>query len=165
MYTPQDAIRTPQDAMHTLQNAKKKAMNILAARSHCTKELTDKLTKAEFDEYVIADVIEWAVEYRFLDDTEYARRFIDTAIAKKHGHKKIERDLIQKGIDRFTAEDVLAEYSFNEAETLRPLIEKRLTGDFSPKNRAKVSRYFAGKGFSFSDISDIIQALCRDAQD
>ena len=151
--------------MHTLADAKKKAMNILSVRSYCTKELAEKLAKAEFDEDVIAELIEWAVEYRFLDDAEYARRFIDTAIAKKHGRKKIERDLVQKGIDRFMAEDVLAEYEFDEAETLRPLVEKRLSGDFSLKSKAKVSRYFASRGYSFGDISGAIQNVCREAQE
>ena len=153
------------DNMHMLEKAKKKAMNILSARSHCVKELSDKLGKAEFSEDVIADLIEWAIEYRFLDDAEYARRFIETAMAKKHGRKKIERDLVQKGIDRFMAEDVLAEYEFDEAETLRPLVEKRLGGDFSPKSKAKVSRYFAGKGYSFDDISGVIKRVCRDAEE
>jgi len=158
-------MHTLQDASHSLQNAKKKTMNILSVRSYCTKELADKLAKAEFGEDVIAELIEWAVEYRFLDDAEYARRFIDTAIAKKHGRKKIERDMVQKGIDRFLAEDVLAEYEFDEAETLRPLAEKRLGGDFSPKNKARVSRYFASRGYTFGDISDAIRSVCADAQE
>ena len=53
---------------------------------------------------------------------------------------------------KYIAEDVLCEFEADEAEILKPLVKKRLAGDYSRKNTEKVMRHFVARGYSFSDV-------------
>jgi osmotically-inducible protein OsmY len=86
--------------MDEFEAVKKKAASILSRRYHTKKELADKLKRANYNEHIIADVLEWAAQYGFVDDCEYARLFITDAInIKKHGRRRIAQALSFKGIE------------------------------------------------------------------
>ena len=159
-YNENKDARMNKSILKNFEEAKKKTVNIFAAKRTCEKDLCDKLQRGGFDNDTIADVVEWAKDYHLLDDAEYARIYIaDARNIKKHGRRKIEYDLRMRGIDAELIADLLCGTDFDERGTLRPLIEKKLAGDLSPKNRAKVFRYFANKGYSFDDINDVIRNI------
>ncbi len=143
--------------------AKNKALNILSRRMHTKKELFDKLLRAGFGEQLTSDVCEWAREYGFINDQEYARAFIQNCItSKKYGIKRIKQTLLYKGIDAYTIEDIIYEFDFCEKDALLSLVEKKLGGNFEQKNIDKTIRHFIAKGYEFSDIKNAISSVKED---
>ena len=147
------------------EKAKNKALSSLARRMYTGKELCDKLIKYQIAPEIAAEAVEWAKEYGFVNDLEYARMYINECInSKKYGMRRIKQALIYKGIDAYTIEDALAEVEFEEREMLIPLVEKKLAGNFDRKNVDKVIRHFAGRGYSFSDIKSAIGQIKDDIE-
>lgn len=142
-----------------LTSGKNYGMKLTAARSYTTAGLIRKMREKEFDEWVIDQTVAFLREYRLLDDEEYAKRFVhDEIYLKGHGKYRIQNALREKGIDKETAERVLEQFDFSEAEesVLLPLAEKKLKGDFSYENIAKTKRYLAARGYSFDSIDSAV---------
>ncbi|MBE7026993.1 MAG: regulatory protein RecX [Ruminococcaceae bacterium] len=147
----------------SFDKAKNKALNILSRRMHTKKELFDKLLRQGFLEGTASDVCEWACEYGFINDKEYARAYIQNCIvSKKYGIKRIKQALLYKGVDAYTIEDVIYEFDFCEKDTLISLAEKKLNGNFEHKNIDKTIRHFIAKGYEFSDIKGAISSIKED---
>ena len=147
----------------SFDKAKNKALNILSRRMHTKKELSDKLLRQDFGDEIVSDVCEWACEYGFINDKEYARAYIQDCIcSKKYGIKRIKQALLYKGIDAYTIEDVIYEFDFCEKDTLISLVEKKLDGNFERKNIDKTIRHFIAKGYEFSDIKSAISSIKED---
>ncbi len=93
-----------------------KATRILAMRDHSEHELRRKLASAptfpgshkaeqpDFTPEDIEKVIAWCYEHRWLDDAQFAARFIASRSRKGYGPQRIRQELQQKGIDRATGE-------------------------------------------------------------
>lgn len=145
--------------------AKNKALGVLARRMHTKKELVDKLVRGGFDEDIACEVSLWAEEYGFINDEEYTRMYIGECMnSKKYGVRRIKQALLFKGVDANTIEDVLCETEFDEAESLEPLVQKKLSGNYERKNIDKVVRHFMGKGFSYPDIKRAIEHVKSDIE-
>lgn len=145
-----------------LTSAKNYGMRLTAARSYTKAGLVRKMREKEFDEWAIEQTTAFLEEYRLLDDEEYARRLVhDSLFLKGHGKYRIRNALREKGIDKETAERVMAEFDFEEAEedVLLPLAEKKLGGDFSYENIAKTKRYLAARGFGFDAVDSAVRKI------
>ena len=80
------------------------ALNYLTYRSRTKKQLYDYLKRKGFEESALEEVIRRMEEYRFLDDGEFARRWVQSKkTGKPVGRRKIAYELKSKGI----AQDVL----------------------------------------------------------
>lgn len=133
--------------------AKEKALRLLEFRAHSEYELRRKLADAGAAEEDIERVAEFVREYRLVDDEAYAARLAaDLAHLKKYGKRRIFSELNRRGIDREIIENVIEELDTDEAETLLPLMKKKLGGDFGQKSRDRAFRYFAARGYGFDDI-------------
>ena len=80
---------------------------------------------------------------------------------KKLGSRQILYKLIEKGISKNLANEVLEELGCKktETETLYALMKKKLDNNFDIKNIMKTKRYFAYRGYSFDDIDSVIRKL------
>ncbi len=136
--------------------AKKKTAEITARGRKTKKELTDKLCRLGFAEEVCTAVTEWAQEYYFIDDAQYARVYIQDA-AVKYGKRRIVQALRFKGIDADVIEDALSEFDFEDTkEKLYADVQKRLGGNFERKNKDKVIRHFLTRGYAYEDVRNAI---------
>lgn len=140
--------------------AKNKAISIMARRMYTKKELADKLERCGFDDDTITETAEWACEYGFINDAEYARTYILNCLnTNKYGMRRIKQALAYKGVSPYTIDDVLCEFEFDEANSLVPLIRKKLGGNFEKKNIEKAVRHFVAKGYTFSDIKSAVDTV------
>ena len=149
----------------TRSEAKDKAMRILAFRAHSERELSEKLrvagAKAEDIEYVL----DFAKEYGFVNDAEYAKHLAkDLQNIKKYGKKRIEAELKNRGISSEDADAALAELDDEEEDALLPLVERKLGGNFEKKNLDKAIRYFIYRGYEFGDIKACIEKIIQEAE-
>lgn len=148
------------------EEAKNKALGFLSRKRLAKKELEEKLIKSGASESVAQEISQWAEEYGFIDDFEYAKSYIaDASAIKKHGMRKIRFDLIRKGISEFVIDDVLFETGgMDEKENIRGIIEKRLSDVRDKKQTDKVIRFLVSRGYSFSDIKKCISEYVSDIQ-
>ena len=146
-----------------------KATRILAMRDHSEQELRRKLTaqptfpgkpRAEEDPFTPEDiekVIAWCYEHRWLDDAQFASRFIASRSRKGYGPQRIRQELQGKGIARDLSEAAMENCEIDWQEMARDIAERKF-GEQLPtewKERAKVQRYLQYRGFYMEDIQAV----------
>lgn len=148
------------------QEAKHYALKLLDRCPYTEKSLRRKLAERDTDETAIENAIAFLKEYNYIDDAEYARRYIKSALKTgKSGMRKIRYDLYGKGVDKETIEAVAAEIEAteeqpaDESEIVLPLLEKKLRGDFSFPSIMKAKRYCISRGFSYEAIDATLRRL------
>lgn len=147
----------------TAHETREKALRLLEFRSHSEKELSEKLLRAGAKQEDLPSVLEFLREYGFLNDARYAKSLSkDLQNIKKLGKRRIIGELKAKGISGEELDDALLELSEDEEETLFPLMEKKLGGNFEKKNVDRAIRYFLYRGYGFDDIKACIDRLKSD---
>lgn len=143
-------------------SAKEYAVKLVSRYSYTKKGIWEKLKKQEYDDEIIEKTIVFLKNYKFIDDFDYAKRFINDSLKFKHwGVKKIKYELKQRGIEESTIYDALAEFDTDtlELEGILPIAKKKLAGDFEYKNIIKVKKHLESKGFSYDLIDSTINIL------
>ena len=141
--------------------AKERALYIIGGGDKTIKQLKDKLKAGLYPEEIIDRVIEFLVKYNYVDDKRYALSYIN---AKKNSYsrKKIEGELIQKGISREVVREALAEqFGDSEKDTITLLLKKNkyknlLEDDIGKK---KVIASLVRKGFDYEIITRCINVI------
>ena len=143
--------------------AKAKALDIISRKSVSTATLRDKLSEMGYEPVVTDEVINELKELGYLDDYAYTLMFLEMCREKLWGIKKVRYELKQRGIDDFTAEDALCEMPLPGAEEIALAIGAKYgTEDVSDiKTKQRIMRFFAGRGFEFSDIEKAIKMYCK----
>ena len=135
--------------------ARDKAFEILSRKPLCCKELEDKLFAKGYDNAIVAEVVRELEDLGYLSDTDYATLFLEHCRAKMWGKKKIRYEMKQKGIESGIIEDVLADIDEDDSlcDVTETIISKYGREDLTDmKVKAKITRYFASRGFDFSLI-------------
>jgi regulatory protein len=143
--------------------AKLTASRQLAYRARSTAELRKTLTDRGFGDEVIAEVIERFLELGYLNDAEFARRWIASRdqVAPR-GTRLLRQELRQMGIDADLADQSLAEADLDDLETARRLAERRLDRlrDLPPdKARQRLAGYLERRGFSHETVRKVDREL------
>lgn len=143
------------------KRAKSRCMHLLQTRDYTRKKLSDKLKQGEYPESIITEALEYLTSYGYLDDTRYARTYISYHIQDR-SRKKIEMDLIKKGISRTDIQNVFHELMEEGLEdNEEPLIQKLLikkhfsTAEASLQEQQKMISFLLRKGFSMDKIRKV----------
>ncbi|MFS0862692.1 recombination regulator RecX [Fredinandcohnia sp. 179-A 10B2 NHS] len=140
----------------------KKAFNLsltyLSYRMRSKQEIIDYLKKKEIDEPIIPDVIHKLVDYKYVDDGEFAKAYVQTQInTTSKGPEVIKQELYEKGINRDLIEQSLELFSKEEQiQTAIKLVEKTLSKTAKLSERLTIQKLETAlqrKGFTW----DIIQ--------
>ena len=146
-----------------LHRAKLKAMSLLKYQDRTKKELKDRLTRAEFPEFITEDAIAYVESFEYINDEEYVRRYMEYKAGNK-SRIQIKMDLRKKGINGELLERIFDEYEYEEDEILEEQVEKRIRqkGTVTKDNFQKYYGYFARKGFNSGKILDLLRKYCED---
>lgn len=128
-------------------------------RRHTKKELIDKLIKKEYDVSVAMEVADYLEEAQYIDDSDYARRFIlDAMRIKKHGLVRIKRDLVQKGVDRQIIDSVIENLELDTSSVLTDLIaSKAFNMDLNDEKQLnRLYGFLLRRGFKYGDINEAL---------
>lgn len=150
-----------QKPLITYEDVKEKALRLLEFRSHSEYELKTKLRQAGASDEHIDEALDFCRRYGFINDTAYAQaKARDLVNLKKYGSRRVRSELKAKGVDTTVIDEVMSELDRDtENEVLISLVEKKLKGDFSDKNRDKCIRYFIYRGYDLYDIKDAISLI------
>ena len=140
------------------------ALRLIEFRDRTEKEIRDKLSEKGYDENQIDDEIEFLKSYGYINDLRYAERFtLDAINLKKWGKIRIRTELLRKGIDRGTVDNVI-EDSFSEIEDDRVFSQMQVrfkNSDFSNiKERTRIFNFFMRRGFSSEEIKGAMNKMC-----
>ncbi|TCL58403.1 regulatory protein [Kineothrix alysoides] len=81
------------------KRAKLRCMNLLKSKSYTERQLRDKLRQGEYTQELIEIALEYVKSYGYVDDERYCEDFIEYQMEKK-SRKRMEQDLLNKGIDK-----------------------------------------------------------------
>ncbi len=141
-----------------------KALKFLSYRPRSEKEIIDKLKSKKASDEVIKKVIKKLKEYKFLDDLEFVRWWIEqrTKMNPK-GLRLIKIELKRKGIDDKLIEKINLK-DRNDLKLVKGLVEKRIER-YKKMGKwevyPKLVRYLSSRGFSYDVIKESIDELFK----
>lgn len=141
-----------------------KALNFISYRIRSKKEVYDKLRKDNVSKEHIDKIISKLEEDGYIDDYRFTKAFFESKTEiNKWSNRKIEYELINKGIDK----NIIDKFSFNfkelEFKNAKDLVEKKLPQwenkfeGFKLKN--KIYTFLSSRGFDYSIIERVIGEL------
>ncbi|HRY59922.1 MAG TPA: RecX family transcriptional regulator [Patescibacteria group bacterium] len=138
------------------------AANFLKIRERSKKEIRDKLKTKEYLENVIEKVLEKLERLDIVNDKRFAEMFVrDRMKLKPKGKKVLKMELMQKGIDRNTIDEVLGDMlgGENEIELAKKVLEKaekKYSGSEENIKRDKIVKYMLARGFKYEMIISLL---------
>lgn len=142
---------------------KKVAYRFLNFKPRSEKEVRSKLKGHKLSEESINIIIDSLKEFKFINDEQYAKMYIESKISlKPEGRRWLNVRLAQKGIGKETAEKTVEEnYSeeteFQKARELYLKYEKKLKDKTTVEKKQKCYRHLLSKGFSFDLINRVMK--------
>jgi regulatory protein len=138
-----------------------KAYDYLSRRPHSVAELKDKLLRKEYPEAVITEVLEHLGELGYLDDADFAARWVtlrgDTrgpALLRQELRKKrVAPEVIEEAVEVNPGDLRLA------AETLARKRLERLTGQPWEKVYTRLTSYLSARGYPYDVVRDVMAGL------
>ena len=144
------------------ERAKLRAMNLLKNREYTVKQLRDKLLEGGYPEAVVQEALDYVAFFHYTDDLRYAVAFI-AGHENTRSRRRIEQDLIGRGIDRETLERAWLEWEEqggrqDEQTMIRKLLEKRGYDSHNADIREKQRQgaFLMRRGFSAEQIRKIL---------
>lgn len=145
-----------------------RAARLLAMRDHSEQELRRKLAapfmmKSPQEEVEpitaedVENVIRWCHEHHWLDDANFADRYIASRARKGYGPQRIRQELQQKGLTRENCDAAFQACEINWEDITRDVALRKF-GEPLPSTypeKAKVQRFLQYRGFLMEDIQEI----------
>jgi regulatory protein len=132
------------------------AISLLARREHSRRELISKIRRKPFSEDVdLASLCDDLEESNYLSNKRFAEMFVHSRVARGQGVIKISYELRQRGVSDELIESAILAEGVDWLALAREQREKRF-GLKKPKDikeRARQSRFLAGRGFSAEIIN------------
>lgn len=144
-----------------ISRATEAALNFLAYRARSEQEVRDRLKRGAFSPEAIDTTITRLNDWRYLDDADFARRWVESrARGKPRGQRLLQQELRQKGIDAETSKQAIAEADLDEVSAATDLARKRLntmTGEDPAAIKRKISAYLARRGYGFDVVRKALE--------
>lgn len=133
------------------QSALKKATQYVGAGLKTKKQVITYLRKKEYTDNAVFYAVDKLVEYGFIDDEEYARRYIENCQVKQ-GKRMAEYKLMEKGVKKEIIAQAYECVMPDGKQNAKAIAEKRLKGKEATKElKAKTFRYLLSRGFSYEE--------------
>lgn len=141
-----------------------KARAYCARQERCQQELRDKAYGWGAHREQVEQLIAQLIGEGFLNEARFAAHYaVSKSRQKGWGRRKLEQGLRLKGVgDALIAEALRAIDAGEEEEQLRAAVAKRWerTKEADPfLRKAKVVRYFVGKGFGADQVEALLRAM------
>lgn len=149
------------------------AFRFLGYSARSRTEMERRLQKGEFDDQIIATVLEELAQRGMINDDKFAADWVDDRAERKHyGKTRLAQELSRKGIDRETIKQTVGEIS-EEDEFRRALeiVEARwptsepsscssttenLDRNEREKEKMRISGFLQRRGFGWSIVKQVL---------
>lgn len=149
-----------------LKRIKLRALHLLEDMDRTESQLRRKLRQGMYTDEMIDQAIEYVKSFGYMNDLEYARRYIASKSSSK-SQREIYAGLCQKGVDRELVEQAMEEFfeEHDDTEAIKTILRKK---GFNPeeagdKEKQRIFAYLNRKGFRYDDIRQVIQVYDQNA--
>lgn len=137
-------------------------LQLLSRRSYAIGEIEQKLHQRGYAPATIAKIIAYCLERNYLNDHEYAQRWINNRLRfKPTGRIRLKQELKSKGIDEAIIEQELKNSITYETEIdlIQDIIRKEMNKKAEPNEKAflDICRKLQRRGFT----AEAIYTACR----
>lgn len=135
-----------------------------ARAEHCLDDMRKKMERWQVEEDIQQEVLRYLVKEKFIDESRYARYFINDKIKyNRWGWRKVEQALYFKHIPREVYQPILDEVADDDyEEILLPLLQtkvKSIKYNSDYEKRMKLIRFAMQRGFSYSQAETCVSKL------
>ncbi len=145
------------------------ALGYLAICPRSALEMQSYLGKKKFDHDLIREIVTALTNAGYINDADYAARYIDNKLRKKMvGKRLLARDLQRRGISRQIINHALKETEsrHTDPEALYAIAQKKYAAVRDKKNSiAKLSYFLHGRGFDAEMVNAVIERILRENAD
>lgn len=152
-----------------LESARKVAMRYLETTARSRAEIERRLERGGFSEDIIAAVVAEIEARGWLNDTEFARAWVeDRADRKQYGKTRLTLELRRKGIASDTIDESLAGVSQEDrlaramgavTKKIDPESFQTMSGTDLQAEKRRLSGFLLRRGFSWSTVKQVFQRL------
>jgi len=153
-----------QDALEKSFNL---SLNFLSYRARTEQEVRQYLQKKEFAAAIIETTVDKLKSYRYLNDAEFGRQWVEgRSRSNPKGKRALRYELRQKGLDAAEIDRAIAEL---DEDTLawqaiqKKLARWQLLDDMALKK--KLTAFLARRGFNYQTISTVLERAKRNQED
>jgi len=144
-----------------LTDAKNLALKYLSYSMRTKREVITKLKTYEFSDDLIDEVISFLEQHRYIDDSNYAEKYISEKLRTGYGEWRIKQELIRKGIDPEVISSCLEENQEDATQKILGLLEKKIKSEtedeFNKKERQKIYNFLNSRGFGYDDTKSALR--------
>jgi regulatory protein len=145
------------------------ALVFLSYRPRSEKEVRDRLRRGGFEQDAIEHAIARLHEWRYLDDADFARRWVENRTAHRpRGRRLLQQELRHKGIDVEIAREAIDDADLEETGAAEALARRRLpayAGDEPAAIRRRLGAYLARRGYGYDVIRVALDRALGEAED
>ena len=143
-------------ASEQASRATEAALVFLAYRPRSEKEVRDRLRRGGYEQDAIDRAVSRLHEWRYLDDADFARRWVENRTAHRpRGKRLLQQELRNKGIDNETARVVIDDADLDEITAAEALARRRLpsyAGGDPAAIRRRLGAYLARRGYGYDVV-------------
>ena len=146
-----------------IKRAKKYLLHLLTKMDRTSYELKTKLRRGFYPEMVIDKAIAYVASYGYVDDADYAKRYLRTYEGRL-SHRAIKRKLATKGISKDILVSLDDDRRQDEGELIKTYIRKKVRDKevLDDKEIKRVAEYLYRKGFESDDIWSSLKKYCNE---
>ncbi|HET8521929.1 MAG TPA: RecX family transcriptional regulator [Thermomicrobiales bacterium] len=139
------------------------AIRLLTRRPRSEREIRQRLRQKGFDAPAIDAAIARLEDWRYLDDADFARFWVENRESHKpRGRRLLEQELRQKGIDRDLITETIDAAELDERAAALDLGRAKLRtygGLDTMTTRRRLGSYLARRGYDFSVVRATLDQL------
>ncbi len=145
------------------------ALAFLSSRPRSEHEVRTRLREKGFESGAIDAAIARLYEWRYLDDADFARRWVEQrATYHPRGRRLLEQELQHKGIDRQMAQETIGEAELDELSAALDLARSKLRsyrGLDGPVVRRRLGAFLARRGYGWDVVRPTLDTVLDEAEE
>lgn len=139
-----------------LDKAYDRTLNLISHRPRSEWELRDYLKRKDYDEDVITQTLNRLSERGYVNDLDFAQRWVATRrLLKSTSKRRLSQELRQKRISDDVISEVLEADETDEPQVLRELVERKRK-QTKYQDDLKLMQYLSRQGFNYDDIKSAL---------
>lgn len=152
------------EIMETLcARARERALHLLEFSDKTESALRARLAREGYPEQAVESAVSMTLRFHYVDDEAYGTRYVQSHSRSKSQHQMMN-SLLQKGVSRELAEQILEEQNIDEKAQVQALLEKKgfWGRALERKEYERAVGMLARKGYSFEVIHSVMTKMQED---
>lgn len=132
------------------------ALNLIVRRPRSVWEIKQYFKRKEIDQDLSNKLVERLIEKKWLDDHEFARKWIDSRkLLKPISQRKLIQELKLKRVSDQIIKSLLLSETIDEKPILSEIIKRKIKQS-RYQDKTKLMAYLLRQGFNYADIKEVL---------